>query len=58
VHAARDRPARGVAAVILDQVAARQRAVVAIAEIADRPVGKPRIVVRPRVPEVKVCVDD
>jgi hypothetical protein len=58
VHAARDRPARGVTAVILDQIPARQRAVVAVAEIADRLVGKPGIVVRLCVPEVKVCVDD
>jgi hypothetical protein len=57
MHAAHHVPGGGIAPVVLEQIASRQRAVVAVAE-EDRRVVQPGIAMRARVPEMQMRVGD
>ena len=56
VDAALDAPARGVGAVVGEQIRFSKRTVVAVAERDRFKVAQPRVVVRLRVPDVEVRV--
>jgi hypothetical protein len=57
IYASRDLPLPSVAAIVLVEIAPRQRAVVAVAEL-DRPISQPGVVMRLRIPEVQVRIGD
>jgi hypothetical protein len=57
VHTARDVPPGAVAAIVLGEIATRQGAVVAIAEL-DQPVGEPRVIVGLGIPKMQMCISN